>query len=154
MNDLLNVEHGSSSLTSIGRIKHKHARNEPFFEQQIPGTGCIGLLARSFVLRNEGRMLKTVLAGVLEQFPSCVQPLGLNSRRGEQVETKPSGSDQEMLTATQDAAKCGIRAGALMYRCHPWLSPTGQVRQVRTFVSVAKWAYPGTFEGPIPISVR
>jgi hypothetical protein len=114
MNVLLNVEHGSSSVTSIGRIKHKHAQDEPFFGQQIPSTGCIGLLARSFVLRSEGRMLKTGLTGDLEQFPSCVQPLGLNSRRGEQVETKPSGSDQEMLTATQDAAECGIRDGALM----------------------------------------
>jgi hypothetical protein len=114
MNVLLHVEHGSSSVTSIGRIKHKHAQDEPFFEQQVPSTGCIGLLARSFVLRSEGRMLKTGLTGDLEQFPSCVQPLGLNSRRGEQVETKPSGSDQEMLTATQDAAECGIRDGALM----------------------------------------
>jgi hypothetical protein len=122
MNDLLHIEHSASSLTSIGRIKHKHAQDETFFEQQIPSTGCLDQLARSFVLRSEGKMLKTVLTGDLEQFPSCVQPLGLNSRRGEQVETKPSGSDQEMLTATQDAAECGIRDGALMYRCHPGLS--------------------------------
>jgi hypothetical protein len=30
MNDLLRVEHGFSSLTSIGQAKHKHAQDEPF----------------------------------------------------------------------------------------------------------------------------
>jgi hypothetical protein len=114
----------------------------------------MGRPARSFILRCGDRMLKGVPTGDLEQFPSRFQPLGLNSRRGEQVETKPSGSDQEMLTATQDAAECGIiRDGALLYRVIRGF-PTGQVRQVRTFVSVANWAYPRTFEGPIPISVR
>jgi hypothetical protein len=29
MNDLLRVEHGSSSLTSIGQPKHKQAQDEP-----------------------------------------------------------------------------------------------------------------------------
>jgi hypothetical protein len=52
--------------------------------------------------------LKLVPQQILEQFPSRVQPLGLNSRRGERVETEPGGSDQEMLTATHDPQECGI----------------------------------------------
>jgi hypothetical protein len=53
-------------------------------------------------------MLEAMPQTELEQFPSRVQPLGLNSRRGERVKTEPGGSNHAMLTATHDPQNCGI----------------------------------------------
>ena len=78
MNDLLCVEHGSSSRTSIGPTMHKCAQDDPFSGlsgQWVSSVERLGPLARSSILRCEDRMLK-VPTGDPEQFPSRVQPLG------------------------------------------------------------------------------
>ena len=52
-------------------------------------------------------MLKGAPTKDLKQFPSRVSVTRLNSRRGERVEIKPRGLDQEMPTATRAPQNAG-----------------------------------------------